>query len=179
MPCRVRGGTWLASVLRAALRGDPSGSFVAVFPTRVFMYRPPARRPAVSVAAAILNLKFKLYLKVAVSYRWCQSHHHHHRPLRIPPTTTAATSSPSRPAPHGRQSFCILLGPSLFLPPFAPTLGGLSFMLWVGLVAAVQQRQRGPGSCAATIVAAFVVFWQVRPHALRRPTQSPRPGPLW
>ena len=23
--CRVRGGTWLASVLRAALRGDPSG----------------------------------------------------------------------------------------------------------------------------------------------------------
>ena len=30
LSCRVRCGTWLASVLRAALRGDPSGSFGGV-----------------------------------------------------------------------------------------------------------------------------------------------------
>ena len=42
LPCRVRGGTWLASVLRAALRGDPSGSFGGV-PHPLFL-GPPLRR---------------------------------------------------------------------------------------------------------------------------------------
>ena len=61
------------------------------------------------------------------------------------------------------------------MPPFAPALGGLSFMLWVGLVAAVQQRQRGLGSCAATVIVVARWFLKVGPHALRRPTRAPRP----
>ena len=36
LSCRVRGGTWLASVLRAALRGDPSGSFCGGVPHPCF-----------------------------------------------------------------------------------------------------------------------------------------------
>jgi hypothetical protein len=48
----------------ATLRGR-----LAAFPTRVFRSRPPARRPEVSVAAAILDFNFKLKLKIAVPYR--------------------------------------------------------------------------------------------------------------